>query len=308
MADESDVEQSLKTLIVGYLYPNGTSQPCAAGVPVQVFRGWPTTQQFTAAKNASLAGNPGLVLVSVCTRQGVERNTTRYPLTWQTVIPPTHSLTATLGGANNNQITIGGTVAVPQNVIAIFGDGVGAQAFVYAVQSSDTLNTIAAGLAALIDESYSGTTSSGHVVTVNTGLPITVRVASSGTVLQEVGRQDKEFQITIWAPPCNVSGQDADSWRNAVAKIINPPLRQLNRIAMIDSVWARIRFERTITNDQAQMQGLYRRDLFYFVEYATTVTQTAYEIGVAVSKTTDGASPTGKLPLPTSTPSLQTDS
>ena len=37
--------------------------------------------------------------------------------------------------------------------------------------------------------------------------------------------------------------------------------RALIRIVMPDYVWAHIHFERTITIDAAQSQGLYRRDL-----------------------------------------------
>lgn len=297
MADETDVEQVLVGLISGYLYPNGTSQPCAAGVPCKVFRGWPVQQQQAAAQQA-----PQFVNVSVATRNGVERDTARYPMLWQKSIGPVHTLTATVGGAQQNKITIGGTVAVPQNVIAIIGGSANSQAFVYAVQGTDTLNSIATGLATAIAAKFPGTTSSGAVVTVNSPLPVVARIASSGTLIKEVGRQEKSFQISIWAPPCNVANKDPDAWRTAVANIVDPNLRSLIRIVMPDNTYAHIYYERTITMDAAQMQGLYRRDLYYWVEYATTLTETGYEIGVAQTQLQAGTTATGDLPLPTDLP------
>lgn len=302
MCDESDVENSLKSLLSGYVYPNGTGQTSAVGVPIQIARGWPKTQDFSYAKAQSGPKMPGLVLISVCTRGGIERNTTRVPLTWSPLTLPVHTVTVAVAV---NQITIGGTVSVPQNVIAIIGGPYGAQTFSYAVQATDTLTSIATGLAALIADDFPGTTSSGPVVTVNSPLNVEARVASAGTAVQVVGQQNKEFQITIWAPPSNVTGQDADNWRNAVAKIITPPLRQLTRLAMVDGVWATVRFERTVTIDQAQAQGLYRRDLLIWVEYSTTVVQTFNEVGVAVGQL-QGAQ--GDLPLPADLPTVTTNS
>lgn len=278
MADETDVETVLVGLIAGYLYPNGTSNPSAASpVPpkgIQVFRGWPSTQ---SQQNAKTVGSE-FVNVSVAARNGVERNTSRYPFAWQTVTPPTHTLAVAV---SNNTITLSGTVAVPQNVLVLIGSSTGNNsAFNYAVQANDTLSTIAAALANAINAKFSGTTSNGAVITVATAKAIVARIASSGTVIQEVGRQQKSFQITIWAPPSSVTGQDPDAWRTSVAKVIDPALKSLVRIVMPDQVYAHIRYERTITMDAAQMEGLYRRDLYFTIEYATTVTATGYEIGV----------------------------
>lgn len=271
MADEVDVETTLLGIIVGALYPNGTSQPSSASVAVSVFRGWPTVNQMEAAKNAT----SGLVNVSITTRSGSEKNTSRYPINWQqTSVAPVHTLTVSV---NNNVITFGGTVAVPQNVLVLIGQN---KVYNYAVQANDTLNTIAAAVATLINADFSGTVSSGAVITVASGAAVKARIASSGTVIQEVGRQEKVFQISIWAPPCNVASQDADTWRTAVARIIDPALKKLIRIVLPDQTFAHMKYERTIVMDAAEMQGLYRRDLYFWVEYPTTITQTAYEIGV----------------------------
>lgn len=290
MADETDVENTLVGLITGYLYPNGTSQASAATPTppkgIQVFRGWPSVQAQEAAKGTLLSNGTytgQFVNVSVAARNGVETNTSRYPFTFQTVTPPTHTLTASV---TNNVVTLGGTVAVPQNVLVLVGTvGFDNDIFNYAVQNTDTLSSITSAVTALIAAKYPGTSSSGSVITIHTGKSVIARIASSGTVIQEVARQKKSFQITVWAPPAS-AGLDPDAWRTSVAKVIDANLKSLVRIVMPDQVYAHIMFERTITMDAAQMDGLYRRDLYFFVEFATTITQTGYEIGVFQTQTT----------------------
>jgi hypothetical protein len=293
MADEVDVETVLVNLIGAALYPNGTTGACAAGVPCRVFRGWPTQQAQTAA----ITGN--FVNISVATRNGVERNTSnhRYGAYWQ--VNPVHTLTVSVV---NNTITIGGTVSVPQNVVVLIG-----KQFVtsYAVQANDTLASIAAGLAELISASFPGTTSSGSVVAVPTGAAITARVTSTGTVITETKRQEKSFQISIWAPPCNVASSDADAWRTAVVNVVDPTLSSSPRILLPDQQYGNIHYERSIMMDTAQAEGLYRRDLFYWVEYATTLQTTAYEIGSMRTQIQGASTSTGTLPLPTN-PAPQT--
>ncbi len=282
MADEVDVETALVSLITTALYPNGTGQACAAGVPCKVFRGWPTPQAQELAK----ANN--FVNVSVSCRNGVERNTSRYTPLATTLTGPVHTLTATV---TNNTITIGGTVSTPQNVVVLVGQQFQTS---YGVAANDTLNSVASGVAALINTSFPGTTANGAVVTVPTGQPLIARIASSGSVITEVKRQDKSFQITVWAPPCNNPASDADAWRTAVASIIDPQLALPTRITLADQTYGWIHYERTITMDTAEAEGLYRRDLFYWVEYGTTITTTAFEIGTTqvqisgVVGTTDG--------------------
>jgi hypothetical protein len=286
MADEVDVESALVGVIAAALYPNGTSGACAAGVPCKVFRGWPTPQ----AQQAAIAGN--FVNVSVATRNGVERNTSkhRYGAYWQ--VNPVHTLTASVV---NNTITIGGTVSVPQNVVVLVGKNFATS---YAVQANDTLASIAAGLAALISASFPGTSSAGAVVTVAAGAVITARVASQGTVITETKRQEKSFQISIWAPPCNVASSDADAWRTAVVNVVDPTLSSSPRILLPDQQYGNIHYERSIMMDTAQAEGLYRRDLFYWVEYATTLQTTAYEIGSMRTQIQGASTSAGTLPLP----------
>lgn len=297
MADESDVENVLVGIVAAALYPLGTSQPCVANVPCRVFRGWPTTQHFNDAKAKSLT------LVSVAARNGVERNTSRYPMVWQDCTAPVHTVTALVA---DNVITLGGTISTPQNVLVLIGL---TEVYSYPVQAGDSLPAIASALATLIAQDYPGASSAGASITVHgTGKRIVCRVAGVGTLIQEVKRQERSFQITIWAPPCNDATKDADFLRYSVAKVVDPALAALIRIVLPDNTYAHIHYEQTITLDKAQAEGLYRRDLFYWIEYPTTLVQNASEIGAFKSQTQGSVSPTGILPVLATTPVRVTNS
>lgn len=313
MADETDVENTLVGLIAGYLYPNGTSQASAASpVPpkgIQIFRGWPSTQAQEAAKGTLLSNGTytnQFVNVSVAARNGVERDTTRHTMDYVTVVAPVNTVTVSV---NNNVVTFGGTVpsnvtTTPQNVIILVGQD---NVFNYAVQATDTLASIAAALSSLIVGKFPGTSATGTVLTIKSGRTILARIIGLGSVLQEVGRQSKSFQVTVWAPPSAVIGQDPDAWRTAVIKVIEPKLRSLNRIVLPDQTYAQIHYERTITMDLAQNDGLYRRDLFLTIDYASTITSTAYEIGVFQDQFTP-AGPGLDLPPTSDDPTTITNS
>jgi hypothetical protein len=297
MADEVDVENTLVGIIEAALYPNGINQPCVANVACSVFRGWPTVQQTNAAKKNSSA------MVSVTARNGVERNTSRYPMTWQEATAAIHTLTANV---TDNIITLGGTVSVPQNVVALIGQS---DVYSYSVKADDTLSSIASNLAALVAQDYPGASSNGPVITINgTGKSIVCRIAGVGTISQEVKRQEKSFQISVWSPPAADASKDADYYRTSVSKVIDPTLGALIRVVLPDNTYAHIHYERTINFDTAQTEGLYRRDFFYWVEYATTLQQPAYEIGAFQQQTQVSASPTGTLPVPDNAPVRITNS
>lgn len=284
MADETDVSNTLVSLITAALYPNGTSLPSIASrgtlgpniitlpSPVQckIFRGFPTTQQQTDAIRG------GYVNVSVFARNGVERNVSRYIITPVPLSPPVHTITAIVVG---NTITIGGTVSIPQAVLVLVG-----QFWVtsYGVQANDTLTSIAAGLAALINAQYPGTTSTGPVITLPLNLAgrIIARIAGQGQTITETKRQERAFQITVWAPPCGFSNADADAWRTAVVNVVDPAVSSLIRFNLPDTSVAHIYYEMSMNLEAAQAEGLYRRDMMYWVEYPTTLIGVAPEKGV----------------------------
>lgn len=276
MADVIDVQTALVALAAAALYPNGTGQPSAAGgVPCKVYAGWPTESQL----DSDLA--VGTAHVTVFPRPE-ERNTTRFSQDWQPQTINSATLTLTING---QQITVGGVVPPANNPhnLSILANG---KPYVYAVQTSDTLNSIAAALAALIAADLPGTSAAGAVVNLpGTGRIGAARVGVTGTAIREVRRQERHFQITVWA--------DTPTHRDAVAQPVDQVLATTKFLTMPDGFAARLIYRGSPVSDNMQKTRLFRRDLIYLVEYATTQAETETQITqeqLNVSARVDGAS------------------
>lgn len=268
MADLSDVENAIVLLVAQVAYPNGTGLPSAAGIPIKVYAGWPTESQL----DADLA--IGTAHITVYPRQE-ERNVTRYPKDWQEVSTVTPTLTLTVNG---QQITVGGSMPSPfaAHNLVVLANG---QYYVYASQASDTLTSIATALASLLAVDFPGTSNIGPVITAaNTCRIAAARVGTTGSLIRELRRQERAFQITIWA--------DTPNHRSAVGSAIDVGITKLNFLTMADQTAGRITYKNTIETDMLQKAKLYRRDLMYLVEYATTETIT----GTQVTQETIGVS------------------
>ncbi len=260
MADVSDVETALVTLIAAIVYPLGTGQPSIAATPIAVYAGWPNPQQLDVDLPA------GKCHVSIFPRPE-ERNTTRYPPDWKQASVNTPTLTATIAG---QAVMIAGTVPPagnPHNVTVI-ANGV---PFVYAVLVTDTLNSIAAALQALLVAAIAGTTVAGPIVTLPTSARLTAaRIGITGTAVREVRRQERQFQIGIWA--------DTPAHRDAIAGPLDAALAFTTFITLADGTAGRLTYKSSMVSDKFQKDRLYRRDLFYTVEYGTTQTEAETQI------------------------------
>jgi hypothetical protein len=255
MADVLDVINTLVSQAAGYVYPNGTGQPSVTDTAINLFPGWPLPGQV----DADMA--QGITDVSVFA-PGVDRNTTRYRPAQKvmSIAEPTLTLTTA-----KNVVTVGGSMPspfAPHNLAVL----VGGVPFIYSVQSTDTLTSIATGLAMLLAVTYPGTTSSGPVVTLPSGtVPIVARVGTTGTVTTEWERQQELFQVTVWAPDF--------ATRKTVGAAIRAGFAQIHDLTMIDGYGANIAYKSNRLSDEAEKTRIYRRDLNYEVEYATTTTQ-----------------------------------
>lgn len=263
MADESEVEDALCDFIVSVLYPGGTdglgaSAPSTAGAPAKVQRGMPLSLDLEAMIAA------GVIDIAVAARNGVERNTTRYDRDWFELQPPVRTITATVVGST---VTLGGTVSVPQNVAVRVGR---AGLFIYQVQAGDTLSMIASGLAAGLAGIGIAATATGPSLTVSATDPVDARVGGYGIAAQELKRQDKSFQITLFAP--------SPELRDALSRLLDPALAELNFLPLPDGTQGLVRYERTIVIDSSEKMSEYRRDLFYWVEFPTITTRPAPEV------------------------------
>jgi hypothetical protein len=173
-------------------------------------------------------------------------------------------------------ITVGGVAPAsyaPQNLAAV----VNGKAYVVTASAGNSSVTLAAALKTRIAADVAGSNVSGSVITLPATARIgALRVAVSGMTSIELGRQDRELQITIWAA--------TPAMRDAAAKIIDPVLRAQIRLTMPDNSSARFVYKSSPFTDFDQKAGIYRRDLIYSAEYATTVQSAAQEI---VSTETD---------------------
>ena len=269
MTDLSDIENVLLSTITQAVYPSGTSNPSIVTTPCKLFRGWP----IPANLDADLAA--GKINVSIYPLPN-EQKVTRYPREWLTQdFPASPTLTLVASGPT---ITVGGTPSSPLNAAAIV-NGTGC---VYAVQSNDTLTSIATGLAALINENTPAT-SSGPVITIPAASQITTAVGGVGTIIRETKRQKRSFQITFWCP--------TPALRDAIAPPVDRVLADIDFLSLPDGTGGRILYERSSVTDGMEKEGLYRRDLIYSVEYGTTDVQNASQIVVQLFNLTGGLDP-----------------
>lgn len=264
MADTADVENALVSAVDALLYPNGqvAYQPnTVAGAPARIIRGWPSQVEL----DADLAN--GIFWVSVFPRPNMERSANRYPpIEVDASAPPTtYTLTST-GAA----ITVGGAAPSPyvaQN-LAAFLNG---KPYVVQATTGQTAAQVAAALYAVLSGDFPAATINGAAITVPATTRIgPLRVGSTGSWFKEVGRQEKQYQIDFWCPSPDV--------RDAAVKAVDPALRALVRIALADGSRGNICYRGSNTFDGPQKSHLYRRALFYLVDFPTTLSGPAAQI------------------------------
>jgi len=249
MADQSDVENALVTIIAGALYPNGTSSPSVPGPDCRVYRGWPQS----AALDTDLAA--GRINVTVFPAGGAGRNTTRYAEQW-VATPQQPTLTASM---TDGTIAFGGT-ADPGQLAGVLADQ---HSYVYRTQAGDTPALVAANLAALVRADFIVQQSAASLAIPAAG-DVVVRVVADASAMREVRRQRQTFRITCWCP--------TPPARDAAAAAIDQAMAAMRFMPLADGTDAWVRYAGTTVFDQSQDALLYRRDLLYAAEYATTIT------------------------------------
>jgi len=268
----------LAQTVAGALYPSGAASkasPSVAGPVVSIYPGWPDAQQL------DIDLPKGIVHVNVYPWKQ-DRNTTRYMKTWQDQVLPAPTITMAVNGVT---VTLGGTVGVGQN-LAILANGL---AWVYQTVQGDSLTSAAAALAALINQNLPGTSASGAVITLPaTARILAARVGGSGTGAMDIRNQERIMMVGIWA------GKPAA--RDAVAKVIDPAISANSFLVMPDSFAARIIYHGSLFNDSEQKMGIYRRDLLYSVDYATTITTQTWEVVVVELDITPNMGGAGNTP------------
>ncbi|HEX7854447.1 MAG TPA: hypothetical protein VF503_12200 [Sphingobium sp.] len=93
---------------------------------------------------------------------------------------------------------------------------------------------------------------------------------TTGELSQETRRQTKAFQITIWA--------NAPALRDPLARILDSVLSGITRLALMDGTTGMLSYIMSQQHDERSSIMIFRRDLFYNVNYATIQVLDAYTI------------------------------
>lgn len=250
MADQSNVEAAIVSIIANALYPGGDAVQSSVGYACKVYRGWPKSPTL----DADLAEN--ITNISVHAAESPAKNVTRYPRIWQTIGPAEGTLSVTMEGS----VAIFSGSCSTGMLAGVMVDG---QTYFYAVQASDSPQTVASNIAALLREAGWIVEYSASQVAVPQAIHFSARVVSGSGVMKEIRRQEQGFMISIWCASPVV--------RDVVVPVVDDALAKKIFIALVDGTYGRLRFENQITTDSSEDADLYRRDLVYMVEYPTTI-------------------------------------
>jgi hypothetical protein len=246
MADLTDVEDHLVNAVSAAIYPNSTANPSVAGIDAMVYVGYPVPPQLDADLDPANPNPRAHITVNFL----MDRDVSNILNGWQTVNinPPTLILTV---NETAGTITVAGTVSTPQNCAI----KVNSVTYHYAVQQNDTLQTIAANIAAIIPNATASLT----VITIPNVYQLIARLGKTGQSINAVGQEQAIF-------------------RKAFSRAIQNYLNTNYRFNLPDTTGANISYKNSTQFDTYQKTIIYRRDLMYQVTYYTTLTSDYYTI------------------------------
>lgn len=254
MADISDISAAMLTIANGAVYPNGTGQPSVTSAPVKLFEGWPNADALNTDIAAGTA-NVSIFPLASAGAQVFQILNEPYIIT-----PPAYGLTPTLSG---QKITLNGT---PTNgeFLTVIAD----YRHIYS-RNGASATAICSALATDAQADYPSASASGNTLTIP-AQDFTLRLGAPATMGQVTHRQRQTVIITVWAPD--------PATRNTLASAIDVVMKENLRITMPDTSQAVLTYDRTIITDSWEAMTVYRRDLYYTVEYATLEQWIAYVV------------------------------
>jgi hypothetical protein len=271
MADLSDVTTYLAGVVANAVYPGGISQPSIAPVypgqsnpmDVRVFEGWPDADMLDLDLSGSvLSGSPPVkgprsngpcVDVSIFPQSGTTSKTYQILDNTYVITPVSYGMSIALA---SNVVTITGQPNTGEYLTVVID-----RQYIYSETGVST-SAILAALAADISVNYPGTTSTSSTLTISgTTHDIEVRQGGVATMGKVIHRQCHLVMITVWAP--------TEKARAQIAAAIDNLIKQNIRITLPDTSQAVVMYSRTSVSDEFQNVTVYRRDLFYEVDYAT---------------------------------------
>lgn len=273
MADQSNVEAAIVSIIANALYPQGDTAPSSVGYACKIYRGWPRSPNL----DTDLSDN--ITNISVYTADSPVKNVTKYPRIWQTISPATGTLFVEMDGG---VASFSGHCSTGQ-LAGVMVDG---QTYSYAVQANDSPQTVASNIAALLRESGWIVEYSDNQIAVPQAIRFLARVVSCSGAMKEIRRQEQGFKVSIWCSSPVI--------RDIIAPVVDGALADRIFIALVDGTSGRIRFDSQVTTDSSEDANLYRQDFVYRVEYPTTILKSdpamlfgklAEKINVSIDKT-----------------------
>lgn len=256
MADISDITTYLAGVVSAAVYPNGTGNASIAGMNVLVYEGWPISEQLDLdlqGKNPLRTGKTAHVSIFA------PPNSSRaapYQILDQTYVVNPAAINCTVAVVGD-QITLTGTPAAGE-FLTIVAD----RANQYS-RGGASASVILSALLADVQAQYPSATLVGNTLTVPDSFQLDVRQGGVGLLGKVLHRECQNVMVTVWAPD--------HATRSTLAKAIDIALK-LNivvTLSAIDGSDIKIVYQRTNTIDERQNVAIYRRDLFYDVEYAT---------------------------------------
>ena len=269
MASVFQVEETLAAIVETAVYPDGEANPSVVGVDVKIVTGIPVKKTLDEYLNA------GKAFVSINSIERMDRNVTRYSKEWHTISVDTATIGVGIARTDVSDygVTLTGTITAGQLVVLQLG----ATVYTHAVLVTDTLDSIATALAALIP----GGSAVANVISFSTLEKVTGGVSVSAIAAQEIKRQQKIFCVSIWSP--------TNEFRDTLGEAIDLHLSDIERFVLPDDFYARIIYTGTIDRDGFQVHRLYKRELDYSIEYPTTRTKTFNTLVVTELQLEDNA-------------------
>jgi len=253
MADVSEVSKFIAQRVAASLYPDGESETSLAGVPVKIYPGWPVPDALQLDIEA------GAAHVTVWPLPGERKVSTDLGRPFWTVAKGEPSLQVNVNGSI---ITLSGEVTADTNVqIAL-----GSKAYRFHFPANTTLSSVRERLSEALPLA---SILVGRIMVLNAGR-ITASVTTAGTVVRELRRQIKEFQVTVWAP--------TPVLRNRIGMLVDVTLSEQHHIDLGDHAPAQMLYARQSESDAGGNFHIYRRDLIFSVNFALTQHSTASEV------------------------------
>lgn len=249
MASLLQVEEKLKELVVSVVYPNGTGSPSIIGEDIAIMNGYPVKSTLDGYMKAKK------IAISVSGIEKSDKNTTRYGKRWHQVSVGVATITVDIG--DDFIFTINGVASNDQVVVIQTSKEVADHQTVV----GETLDNIASALGAQL----TGAIVVGNTIYVPGETQLQGGVSVKGTATKEIKRQQKRFCVTIWSSEINQ--------RDTLGEAIDVYLSDIERFVLPDDFFARIIYNGTIDMDGIQVHRIYKREIEYLIEYATTLAE-----------------------------------